>query len=142
MGGGRWITQLIHGFPTCGVISQEGVFPPTQKAKPPIPLSILWGSSKQRFQERSQNSGFKNAEPLWPDALNQVQEGWLSDPIPILPSGDVVGFSVGEANLAFRFGVDLNEKLRACDDLRHNMVNLATTILNPIPYRRGIIYPN
>ena len=132
LGGDRWVTQLVHGFPTCGIISQEGVFPTTQKSKPPIPLSILWKSSKKRFQERAKNSGFKNAEPLWSEALTQVKEGWLSEPIPISPSGDVVGFSVGEVNIAFRFGVDQNEKLRACDDLRHNMVNLATTILTPI----------
>ena len=34
--------------------------------------------------------------------------------------------------MAFRFGVSQGSKLRACDDLRHNMVNLCTEVLTPI----------
>ena len=29
LGGDRWIGQFAHGFPTPGIISQEGVFHPT-----------------------------------------------------------------------------------------------------------------
>ena len=121
-----WLSDLW------GLLARRGSFHPPSGRSPPVPLSVLWKSSEQRFQERSKNSGFKNAEPLWLEALAQTQEGWHSEPIPISPSGDVVCFSVGEANLAFRFGVEQNEKLRACGDLRHNMVNLATSILTPI----------
>ena len=107
-------------------------FPSYSEGETPNPAKRSLGISKQRFQERAKNSGFKNAEPLWSEALTQVQEGWLSEPIPISPSGDVVGFSVGDVNLAFRFGVDQNGKLRARGDLRRNMVNLDTSILTPI----------
>ena len=55
LGGGRWVTQLVRGFPSCGVISQEGVFSTTQKAKPPYsphrPLEILQTTLARTGQE-------------------------------------------------------------------------------------------
>ena len=42
------------------------------------------------------------------------------------------GIQVGSANIAFRFGVEQQEKLRACGDLRHNMANLCTSVMTPI----------
>ena len=132
LGGDRWMSQFIFGFPTCGIFSQSGVFPTCDKAKPPVSLSVLWKSSQKRFRERAKASGYKNAVPLWAEALEQVSSGWLSEPLPISANGDVPGLQVGSANIAFRFGVEQQEKLRACDDLRHNMVNLCTSVLTPI----------
>ena len=65
-------------------------------------------------------------------ALSQAQLGWISDPIPIDKSGRAHGFSLEGANFAFRFGAEQNEKLRARDDLRQNMVNLRTSVYTPI----------
>ena len=70
--------------------------------------------------------------PLWEEAISQVHLGWLSGPIPIDDSGRVRGFSLEGANFGFRFGVEQNEKLMACDDLRRNMVNLCTSVYTPI----------
>ena len=119
-------------FPDYGVMSQVGVFAHSDKAEPPIPPQMLWANSSKRFHERACRSGFKNALPLWGDAISQVHLGWLSDPIPIDDSGRAHGFSLEGANFAFRFGVEQNGKLRACGDLRQNMVNLCTSVYTPI----------
>ena len=132
LGGGKWVSQIIFGFPTTGVISQAGVLPRSDKAKPPISPQVLWKSSSKRFQERDARAGFKNAIPSWGEALFQAQLGWLSDPIPIDNIGMSHGLSLEGANFAFRFGVEQNGKLRAFDDLRQNMVNLRTSVYTPI----------
>ena len=43
LGVDKWISQLIFGFPTTGAMSQVGVFPHSDKAKPPISPQMLWG---------------------------------------------------------------------------------------------------
>ena len=73
-----------------------------------------------------------NDEPLWAEALDQVDRVWLCPPCEFSPTGDIPIFPPWETNAAFRFGVSLGEKLRARDDLRHNMVNLRTSSMTPI----------
>ena len=77
-------------------------------------------------------SWYKNARLLWTEALEQVSLGWLSEPLPISTKGDVPGLQVGSPNIAFRFGAEQQEKLRACDDIRPNIVNLCASVLTPI----------
>ena len=72
----------------------------------------------KRLHERACRAGFKNALPLWEEAISHVHLGRLSEPIPIDGSGSVQGFPLEGANFDFRFGVEQNEKLMACDDLR------------------------
>ena len=59
--------------------------------------------------------------------------GWLSDPIPI---DDIEGrrvFPPEDTNFASRFwGLNKMKRIRACDDLRPNMVNLRTSVHAPI----------
>ena len=93
------------------VISQVGVFPHSEKAKPPISPQMMWKSASKGFQERAARTGFKNALPLWGEALPHAQLGWLSDPIPIDNSGGVHGFSLEGANFACRFGVEKMKNL-------------------------------
>ena len=114
------------------MLSQEGIFPPSEMPKGPAPISTIWKTSVKRFKERARASGFKNAQLLWDEALSQVKEGWLSDPLEFNNEGDITYFSSGETNAAFRFGVSQGEKLRACDDLRRNLVNVCTAVLTPI----------
>ena len=132
LGGDRWISQFTFGFPTTGVFSQEGVFPNSEKSKGPAPISTIWKTCKKRFRERARASGFKNSKVLWDEALEQVKEGWLSQPVEFSDEGDIPFFPLGETNAAFRFGVSQGTKLRACDDLRHNLVNICTAVLTPI----------
>ena len=132
LGGKNWIRQFIFGFPTTGFLSQTGIFPASPKAKPPLPTTAIWRSSLKRFRERSRSSGLRNAEALWAEATAQVKEGWLSPPAVFSANGDIEFFPQGATNAAFRFGVSQGSKLRACDDLRHNMTNLCTSILTPI----------
>ena len=64
--------------------------------------------------------------------MGQVKLGWLGAPIPIDATGKVATFEKDRANIAFRFGVGQAGKLRACDDLKHNRVNLHCAAWNPI----------
>ena len=129
LGGDRWMLQYIFGFPTTGVLSQAGVFPFFEQARPPMPTALLWKYPIRSFRERARASGHTNADPLWEEALSQVEQGWLCPPFPFSPNGDIPFFAPGASSAAFRFGVDLGNKLRACDDLRHNMVNLCSSVL-------------
>ena len=63
LGGEQWITQFVYGFPACGIISQPGVFPHSEKADPPIPLSHVWKSTRGRFQERAKTQVLRTPRP-------------------------------------------------------------------------------
>ena len=92
---------------------------------------MMWKSSSTRFQERAARSGFKNAPPIWEEEVSHAQPGWLSGPIPIDNSGSAPWFFLRRREFPFRLGVGQNEKLRACDDLKHNMANLRTSVSAP-----------
>ena len=107
LGGVRWVGQFVHGFPTSGIIIQEGVFPTSDKPlHPPIRLKQIWKSPTKRFKERARSSGFKNAQPLRGEALTQVSKGWLEGPREIPPNGTVAGFDQTKFNFAFRIGAE------------------------------------
>ena len=84
------------------------------------------------FRDRAKSPGFKNGALLWGEAAQQTKSGWLEGPRDITSSGDIEIFPKGHSNIAFRFGGCQFGKLRACGDLRRNMVNLATHALKPI----------
>ena len=132
LGGGKWIRQFTYGFPIVGNLSQCGVYPRDDSLLPAPSTTGLWDNAQKRFLERSAHAGFANAEALWAEACEQVRMGWLGAPIPIDLSGNVATFEEGKTNIAFRFGVAQGDKLRACDDLRHNCVNLHCTVWTPI----------
>ena len=132
MGGSAWVSQFTFGFPLVGDLSQEGVYPMGPSLAPAPPLGGIWTSSKQRFQTRPRESGFLNAETLWNEAMGQVKKGWLAEPLPISPNGTVATYDNGPVNIAFRFGAEQADKLRACDDLKHNDVNLYCAVWTPI----------
>ena len=58
--------------------------------------------------------------------------GWRDEPVPTDLRGNVATFANKKVDVAFRFGVDQAEKLRACDDSNHNRVNLHCTVWTPI----------
>ena len=92
----------------------------------------MWKSSSKGFRERAALSGFKNDAALWKESMSQAQSGWMSGQIPIDNSGFVACFPLEVTSFAFRFGVEQNEKLRACDDLKQDMVNLRTSVFAAI----------
>lgn len=49
----------------------------------------------------------------------------MSAPVRLSASGRPEDQPAGGFNIAFRFGVELSEKLRACDDLKNSLTNLA-----------------
>ena len=121
------------GSPLRGIISQEGVFPnQISLFSPPIHLKQLWKSPTKRFKERAKSSSFKNAQPLRGEALTQTDKGWIEGPYEISPNATLLDFDQMKFNFAFRFGVEQMNKLRACGDLRQNMVNLRPSFITPI----------
>ena len=132
LGGGNWIRQFTYGFPLVGDLSQSGVYPRKEDLKPAPSIAGIWDNASNRFQERAAHSGMANADTLWKEACEQVKKGWLGTPLPIDTLGNVATYKKGTTNIAFRFGVSQGDKLRACDDLRHNCVNLHCTVWTPI----------
>ena len=122
--GARWLTQFTYGSPLVGNISQKEVYPRDMDVAPSPPLGLIWAKSSERFSTRAKHSGYIRSRELWGEALLQVELGWLGGPLPIDTSGNVLAYGHGSTNIAFRFGVDLGDKLRARDDLKHNHVNL------------------
>ena len=127
-----WVSRFYFSPPSTGILSQEGAFSQSEKVKPPIAPSALWVSYAKRFRERAARAGFKNAAPSLDEAISQGASGCHIDPLLMAPVGAVDGFSPGGANIAFRFGVPQNAKLRGRDDLKQNMVNLRTSVVTPI----------
>ena len=134
LGGGEWLTQFLFGFPLIGKLCQRFTFPTCEKAnrKKLICTSKIKNSSGRRFRERASKSGFKNATPLWDEATLQVDKGWLTAPFPLASTSEPHTLKFPELNIAFRFGVEQADKLRACDDLCHSRTNLACKVLTPI----------
>ena len=134
MGGRNWIRKFVFGFPLVGTLSQKGVFPKGgELGTEPMQPQHIWEKSQARFLERSARSGFKNAQRLWEEAQLQVGAGWLDDPISIPSSGLLPDIHPdGGVNIASRIGVERAGKLRPCDDLNHNWVNIACSVWTPI----------
>ena len=64
--------------------------------------------------------------------MEQQAKGWLTAPFPLTTRSEPFRLKDPKLNIAFRFGVDQADKLRACDDLRHSMTNLACVVETPI----------
>ena len=87
--GGKWIKQFIFGFPTTGILSQEGGLPRSGNNPIPAPMAALWRTSAARFQQRPRASGFRNADALWSDSMGQVSQEWLRKHLEFPDNGDI-----------------------------------------------------
>ena len=132
LGGDRWLQQFVFGFPIIGEMDQTGVYPRDDSKRPPPPLEGIWKDNQKRFMTRARASGFLNAQLLWDEAMSQVKKGWLADPLPVDPNGNVATYEKGSVVLAFRFGVDQLDKVRPCDDLKYSTTNQYCTVWTPI----------
>ena len=132
LGGKSWLQQFVWGFPITGDLSQSGVYPTDPKVTPAPDPSGIWTDTTTRYQSRAKASGWPNADHLWKEAMDQVEKGWLSTPLPIDTNGQCPLAALGPINISFRFGVDQMEKLRACDDLKYGTTNLYCSVWTPI----------
>ena len=130
--GQRWVDQFAFGFPITGVLSQKRSFELSAPDSDLLSHMDLFRSAAQRFRDRAARSGYKNGAALWGEAISQHNIGWLSDPIPLNADGRPTTWRSPRYNVAFLFGVEQAEKLRACDDLRHSLTNLACHVATPI----------
>ena len=110
-----------------GDLSQGGFFP-RGPSLGQTPLEGIWSYSQMRFEARSRAHGILHADVLWKEAIAQVESGWLAPPLPIDIDGSVATYAHGSVKIAFRFGAGHADKLRACDDLMRNEVNLYCTV--------------
>ena len=134
LGCASWLQQFLYGFPLIGRLSQLNCFPRRERDynKRAEKLSKILKSTSTRFTDRARKSGNKNAEELWNEAMEQVNKGWLNLPTPLSTEQKPFVLHNPELNIAFRFGVEQSDKLRACDDLRHSRTNLACVVETPI----------
>ena len=134
LGGSKWIKQFTHGFRLTGTFSQRHTFPvdPRVVTSDTVPLKAIFSSSQQRFTERAAKSGYKDANALWDEAMEQCQKGWIHGKFPLKESMKPEGFRGRAVNVAFLSGVSQDDKLRACGDLKHALVNLACRVTTPI----------
>ena len=82
LGGQSWVKQFIYGFEIVGTFSQEGLFPVDPRDKPPLSTDSIWEDCAGRFRTRADAAGYKYAEELWPEAMDQRHRGWLAPPDP------------------------------------------------------------
>ena len=125
--------QFEFGFPSIANLSHEGIYPRGPSLLPgPPPHRRDMGSAQRRFETRPRASGFLHADAIWKEAIDQVDKARIAPPLPIDIDGSVATFARGSVNSAFRLGGDQADKLRACDDLEHNEVNLYCTVWTPM----------
>ena len=97
-----------------------------------LPVQAFFRSPQLRFVERSAKAGFKNATAFRDEAMEQCKKGWLRGQFPLKEDLGSSFFTDEAINVDFRLGVEQDDKLRACDDLKHAMVNLACRVATPI----------
>ena len=68
---------------------------------------------------------------LWGEPLQQVEKSWLFPHHPLADDGKPLSWHSGRFNISFRFGVSHADKLRAFDDLKHSITNLARAVESP-----------
>ena len=132
MGGQKWASQFIFGFPIVGRLAQSGVPPPSTKPiEKPISPDILFYDATARFAARSKRSSTRETIPLWEEALAKVQRGWLGQPEIVTEAGRSSHDPDAAINLAFRFGARHLDRMRACDDFKNAHTNRACAIETP-----------
>ena len=123
MGGDRWIHQFTFWFPITGVLSQEGVFPRSDIDQELENTMSMFSDIEDRFRKRAKTRPGEFTIPLWKEAIEQVDTGWLDQPIPLREDGRLGKSQIWDVNLAFIFGAQQEDELRACDDLRDSRTN-------------------
>ena len=131
LGTSKWKGQFAAGFSITGDLSQAKVPPARTRRSGCFPRKG-YSSRLKRIRERAPKSGLENANDLWKEAMCQHSKGWLAAPVELKASGRPADLPTGGYNIAFRFGVEQAEKLRACDDLKHGLTNQACRVHTPI----------
>ena len=133
MGGEEWIDQFYSGFPLIGTQGEAGVYPQQHDgSEEMLTREEVLITSKERFYQRFSSASSPFDAPLWKEALQQREKGWLIGPYPIVDGLAIIDGTPRALNFSFRFGVEQGEKLRAVDDLRQSLTNQATFINTPI----------
>ena len=130
--GRRWTRQFDFGFPVAGELSRRFAYERDRKYVDLLPRSALYESASARFKERAAKAGHANAQQLWGEAIQQVENGWLCPPEPLDRAGKPRNPPSSRYNIAFRFGAKQDAKLRACDDLKHSLTNRCCWNKTPI----------
>ena len=138
IGGASRPQQFIFGPPLVGMLSRRRCFPTNLKEgrKKAEPIRKIMKTSASRFADRANKAGHENAKALRGEDLAQREKGWANRPFRLSLDRHPFVLNSPELNIAFRFGVEQIDKLRACDDLRHARTNLASVVQTPIKRAR------
>lgn len=113
---------MLHGGESWG----NGRFPPPSKenTKNPEPVDGIFRTAVARFRDRENNSGNRNSEALWTEALGQKEKGWPT-PFTLSDEGEPSTLCDKAIDVDLRLGGQKSDKMRARDDVRHSRANLA-----------------
>ena len=128
----EWQGQFAVGSPIAGDLSQKATSPAKTPKGSLLPRNRMFTSAEARFRERAPESGWRNAESLRKEAIEQQEKGMLTHPSLLSASGRPADRQSGGFNIAFRFGVEQADKLSACDDLKRSLTNQACRVRAPI----------
>ena len=80
--------------------------PPPPHPRPPITDQMRIASTNAgRFSERAIKSGFKNAQALWDEALDQQRNGWVDQDPPLSATADPIALGDPALNVVSRLGL-------------------------------------
>ena len=111
LGGDRWVWQFAHGFPTSGILSQEGVSP--SQTNPPTrrPTSNRFGNRLlSGLRKGADPLVLKTNNPIWGEDLTHVPKWWVECPREVSPNGAVACFDQTKFNFSLRFGGGTDEQ--------------------------------
>ena len=128
------MSQFLFGFKLVGGLSKSSCYPdkPKDVNKTPENMERIYRTASKRFTERATKSGYENAQSLRGEAIRQTEKGRRIPPLPLSNEENPFVPKRSQMNVAFRFGVDQSDNLRARDDLRHARTNLAFVVETPI----------
>ena len=133
MGGSAWLDQFAYGFLITGQMSQKHLFPAAPPKYDRVAKDRIPHASAARFRERAAKSGQKNDQPHMGRGHASSGKRAGASPTPLSADGAPLSWHSMEFNIPFRPGAIQTDKLRACDDLKRSVTNLACTVETHIP---------
>ena len=97
---------------------------------PTRPDSLCTGDTARLIERRARSSK-RDCAPIWEEATAQVGRGLLAKPEIVTDAGRIARSPSAAANLAFRCGARLLDKMRDLEDLKRDRTNSARPILAP-----------
>lgn len=126
--------KFPFGFPLLGKLSRNIRFPQKENDLQKAPGKAAQDSSRTSYPiyRQREKIGLRECPTHLGRRCPTCGQGWIIPPFPLATAGKPSTLSRSQQNIDFRFGVHRNAKLRAFDDIRRAMTNLAFVVESPI----------